>query len=97
MAVFQRGNFFIPRNVELKKWSVIACDQFTSQPEYWHVVENLVGDAPSTLQLILPEVYLNGDYTDRIQKINANMQNYLQQGIFTEYKGVYIYVERTLQ
>lgn len=97
MAVFQRGNFLIPRNVELKKWSVIACDQFTSQPEYWHVVENLVGDAPSTLHLTLPEVYLNGDYTDRIQKINANMQNYLQQGIFTEYKGVYIYVERTLQ
>lgn len=97
MTVFQRGNFLLPFNVELNKWSVIACDQFTSQSEYWHEVENLVGDAPSTLHLTLPEVYLNGEYSDRIQKINANMQNYLQQGIFTEYKDAYIYVERTLQ
>jgi hypothetical protein len=44
--------------LDLHKWAVIACDQFTSQPEYWNEVEQIVGEAPSTLRLILPEVYL---------------------------------------
>ena len=49
---------FAPAGVDLTKWAVIACDQFTSQPEYWEKVEEIVGDAPSTLNLIFPEVYL---------------------------------------
>ncbi|HRJ76257.1 MAG TPA: DUF1015 family protein, partial [Anaerolineales bacterium] len=50
---------YIPKqNIDLTKWSVIACDQFTSEPEYWHEVEKIVGDSVSTLHLILPEVYL---------------------------------------
>jgi hypothetical protein len=44
--------------IDLHRWAVIACDQFTSQPEYWHQVEEIVGDAPSTLDLVLPELYL---------------------------------------
>jgi hypothetical protein len=46
---------------DLYKWSVIACDQYTSQPEYWQETEQIVGDAPSTLQLTLPEVYLESE------------------------------------
>ncbi len=50
---------YLPKKgTNLTKWAVIACDQFTSQPEYWQQVERLVGDSPSTLSLILPEVYL---------------------------------------
>ena len=50
---------YLPRKgTDLTKWAVIACDQFTSQPEYWQEVETLVGNSPSTYNLILPEVYL---------------------------------------
>ena len=50
---------YLPQpGIDLTKWAVIACDQFTSQPEYWQQVEQIVGDAPSTLHLILPEIYL---------------------------------------
>ena len=48
-------------NVDMKKWAVIACDQFTAQPEYWKRVEDYVQDAPSMLRLIYPEIYLNTD------------------------------------
>ncbi|MBQ0108294.1 MAG: DUF1015 domain-containing protein, partial [Phascolarctobacterium sp.] len=78
------------------KWSVIACDQFTSDADYWRQVEQKVGVEPSTLRLILPEIYLNGDYSGRIVDINATMQKYLQDGIFQEYADSYVYVERTL-
>ena len=49
------------KNINPTKWAVIACDQFTSQPEYWEDVANLVGDCPSTLHMILPEVWLHAD------------------------------------
>ena len=51
--IFIPGEFLLPRNTDLARWSVIACDQFTSRPEYWSEVEALVGDAPSTLRLML--------------------------------------------
>ncbi len=60
---------------DLTKWAVIACDQFTSQPEYWHEVEKIVGDAPSTLNLTFPEVYLEkpgGE--ERIRNIQSSMR-----------------------
>ncbi|MDP4092847.1 MAG: DUF1015 family protein, partial [Bacillota bacterium] len=61
--------------LELEKWSVVACDQFTSQPEYWDKVEKLVGGAPSTLNLIFPEVYLGKiDENKKIEKINSTMK-----------------------
>ena len=60
--------------VDKSKWSVIACDQFTSQPNYWEQLDKFVGNAPSTLRLIFPEVYLEGaDKQERIKSINANM------------------------
>jgi hypothetical protein len=80
--------------IDLKKWAVIACDQYTSEPEYWHKVEELVGDSPSTLHLIYPEVYLNApDREIRIARIQSAMKDYLKRGIFRQLSGL-IYVER---
>ena len=54
---FKRANILLPKNAEMEKWAVVACDQYTSEPEYWKEVENIVGDAPSTLKITLPEIY----------------------------------------
>lgn len=82
-------------NVDMSKWSVIACDQFTSQPDYWEQVQNYVGEAYSTLKLIFPEVYLeDSDKEQRIKAINGNMREYLQGEVFDEFQG-FILVERT--
>ena len=74
------------------QWAVVACDQFTSEPEYWEAVERKVGDAPSTLRLILPEVYLE-EQADRIPQINAAMDEYLKD-VLKEHKDCMIYVRR---
>jgi hypothetical protein len=68
---------YLPKpGIDPKKWAVIACDQFTSEPEYWHDVEKIVGDAPSTLNLTFPEVHLEkpGE-TERIQSIQLAMRS----------------------
>jgi len=88
---------YLPRKgTDLTKWAVIACDQFTSQPEYWQEVETLVGDAPSTYNLILPEVYLDkpGELA-RIQFIQDKMHCYLDNNYLEPHEGL-IYVERTV-
>lgn len=93
---FKAADILIPSNVEMEKWSVVACDQYTSEPEYWQETERTVGDAPSALRLILPEVYLeNSDVDERINEIHRSMEKYLSDGIFKEYKNAMIYVERT--
>ena len=79
-----------------EKWSVIACDQFTSEPEYWKITADIVGGSPSSLHLILPEIYLESDTDARISEINDNMRKYLDDGILIEYKNTMIYTERTL-
>lgn len=88
---------YLPKSgIDLTKWAVIACDQFTSQPEYWQEVETLVGSAPSSLNLILPEVYLEKPGVDeRVRKIHASMQDYLENNILQPHEGL-IYVERTI-
>ena len=58
MLPFKRANILLPKDVDMTKWSVVACDQYTSEPEYWSDVEKIVGDRPSTLKLTLPEIYL---------------------------------------
>ncbi len=79
-----------------EEWATVACDQFTSEIEYWNEVEKIVGDKPSALKITLPEVYLeDGDTEKRIADINANMENYLSEGVLKEYKNAMIYVERT--
>ena len=95
MAIFNKADIMLPKNADLTKWSVVACDQYTSQPEYWEKAEKLVGDSPSTLNLVYPEAFLSqGDA--RIEKINETMKNYCEQGLFSTYKDCLIYTERTL-
>jgi len=93
---FKPADILIPgRNTDMYKWSVIACDQYTSEPEYWNSVEEIVGDVPSALRLILPEIYLESDNVDeRIENIHKSMNEYLESGIFDEYKNALVYVER---
>ena len=88
---------YLPKKgIDLTKWAVIACDQFTSQPEYWNDVEKIVGDAPSTLNLTFPEVYLEkpgGE--ERIKNVQASMRKYLEEDILQPHDGL-VYVERTV-
>lgn len=88
---------YIPKpNIDLRKWAVIACDQFTSEPEYWHEVEKIVGDSVSTLHLILPEVYLgNEDKDERVKQIQSTMKKYIKDDLLQLQDGL-IYVERTI-
>lgn len=95
-TAFHNGNILIPdENIDMKKWAVIACDQYTSEPEYWEAVKAQVGDAPSALELILPEIYLEDDNVEqRIDSIHSKMKKALGDGVFKEYKDAMIYVER---
>lgn len=96
MLPLKRAHILLPKDVDMTKWSVVACDQYTSEPEYWKEVEKEVGSTPSTLNLILPELYLEDtDVEDRIKKINKTMEEYLDEDIFNEYKDTMIYLERT--
>ncbi len=82
------------KDLDETKWAVVACDQYTSQPEYWREVERIVGDAPSTLRLIYPEVYLGEAKADqRIEAIRSSMDAYLRDGLLASHDGM-IYVER---
>ena len=93
---FKRGKILLSKNTDMTKWSVVACDQYTSEPEYWNDVEKIVGDAPSTLKLTLPEIYLEDEnVSERIAKINSNMKALLDEDFFNEYKDSMIYLERT--
>ncbi len=94
---FKPANILLPRDCDLSLWSVVACDQYTSRPEYWQRVENRVGRAPSTLRMILPESCLEGPSVETdIMEINNTMSRYLREGRFQELPDALIYVERTL-
>lgn len=81
---------------DMTKWAVVACDQYTSQPDYWAETERIVGDAPSTLRLMLPEMYLEQpDEAQRIAAINATMKQYLESGILQSKGQGFVYVRRT--
>ena len=76
------ADILLPREADMTKWAVVACDQFTSQPDYWRSVEETVGEAPSTLRLILPEAHLNDSGVDmRITAIDEAMDRYLAEGL----------------
>ncbi len=95
--VFFPGDILLPRSADLMRWSVIACDQFSSQPDYWSAAEALIGDQPSTRWLMLPEAYLKTvDIEAETQKINTTMERYQQEQIFECIEDSYIYIERTL-
>ena len=80
------------------KWAVVACDQFTSEPEYWEEAEKIVGDAPSTLRLMLPELYLDGpDEADRIKAVRASMDKYLADGTLRTMEPGCMLIKRTAE
>lgn len=95
--IFQPSEILLPKQDSLEKWSVIACDQFTSDPEYWKNVEELVGTTESSLRLILPEFSLQKDNSDRIAEIHSMMRKYHMGEVFDFYDNALIYVERTLK
>jgi uncharacterized protein (DUF1015 family) len=83
-------------HIDLEKWAVIACDQFTQEPDYWEQVDRYVGERPSTLRLIFPEVYLDAHgKRQRIENIRQAMTAYLETGVFTPPRHAFIYVERS--
>lgn len=90
---FSPADILLPK-ADFENWAVIACDQYTSEPEYWQRVKNAAGDKPSAFNLVLPEVYLSGDNSAYIEQINKNMREYLDKNIFNEYPDALIYVER---
>lgn len=94
---FRLPHLCLPRpGVDLHKWAVVACDQYTSEPAYWEAVAREVGAAPSTLQLIFPEVHLGAaDAPARIARIQAAMRDYLAQGLLVEHAGA-VLVERSV-
>ena len=95
--IFDRADILLPNNCDMTKWSVVACDQFSSQPEYWAALEEATADVPSTLHLMFPEAYLETrDQFAEAEKINAEMQRYLDAGVFRTLEHSYIYLERTL-
>lgn len=90
------ADILLPEGAEYSKWSVVACDQYTSEPEYWKRVSSFVGGAPSALYITLPEVYLEKpDVEQRIREINKKMEEYLHGSLFRECSGSLIYTERT--
>lgn len=97
---FNPANILLPNDgIDMEKWSVIACDQFTSQADYWDAVEKYVADAPSTLNVVFPEIYL-GTTTkqERIKYINNTMDTYLTDGTLKQaVTDGYVLVERTTE
>ena len=98
--IFKRADILLPNFSKdanaMNKWSVIACDQYTQDVEYWENTKNFIGDNPSTLNIIVPEVYLNNsDIDERIKNVNTVMEGYINEGIFKQYANSFIYVERT--
>jgi len=90
------GELLLPgANVDLTAWACVACDQYTSQPEYWREAEALVGEKPSALRLILPEIYLD-EARERIPKIHETMRAYLQNGVLEpRVRQGFVLVERS--
>ncbi len=97
MTAFHRADILLPKlsDSEMTKWSVVACDQYTGELEYWKEVEGIVGGSPSTLNLILPEAFLGDNDEKRIEEINGNMHKYLSRDLFNEYKNSFILLKRT--
>lgn len=86
----------LPKDIDTATWSVVACDQYTQDREYWKAVEKTAGSKNSTLNIILPEVYLgDADKPQRIEKIKSTMRDYISNGVFADAESEFIYIERT--
>lgn len=81
-------------SVDAHRWAVIACDQFTSQPDYWAEVERIVGEAPSTLRMVFPELHLGApDVAERVLACQTTMREYVSSGLLQPHEAI-VYVER---
>ena len=89
-------NILLPnKDVDLKKWTVVACDQYSSEPEYWNEVAECTKDVKSTYKLVFPEAYLeDGRDEEIISSINSHMKEYVEDGTFVEYKDTMIATKR---
>ena len=95
MNTFRNADILLPADADMEKWAVVACDQYTSEPEYWKETEKIAGDSPSTYNFILPEIYLEEEnVSERIKKIQSSMKEALKNNIFKEYRNSMIYLER---
>lgn len=94
---FKPADILLPQNCDMGNWSVIACDQYTSDLAYWNRVKERTNGVPSTLHMILPEAELASADAHRIEQINQTMLAYLNSDVFHEYENAYIYVERTMK
>lgn len=93
---FCKGNILVPNVENMTAWSVIACDQFTSQPKYWHDVAAFVKTQPSTFNMMVPEINLDSEDLDQhIAAVNRAMRTYLRRHLFDEVND-YIYTRRVL-
>ena len=96
--IFCPADILLPKDADMTKWAVIACDQFTSDKAYWDRVRKTAGEAPSTINLILPEAELGSPReAEEVAQINRTMDEYLRDGVFAVYPDSYVYVERTLE
>ena len=97
-SCFGPAHILLPgENIPLEKWGCVACDQFTSDRAYWEQADAAVGGCPSTLRLILPEVYLEDeDAAQRVENIHAAMDEY-SRDVLTRAGDCFVYVERTEQ
>ncbi|MBE7030981.1 MAG: DUF1015 domain-containing protein [Ruminococcaceae bacterium] len=94
--VFSPADILLPQGCDMEKWAVVACDQYTSEPEYWAEADELVGKNPSTLRLMLPELYLESDdVAQRIEAVHTAMEQMLAKDVLQGGEDSYIYVERT--
>lgn len=97
MNAFKPADILLPRVDNMEKWAVIACDQFSSNPAYWERVRATAGDAPSTINLILPEAELGTEQEEaHTALINKTMAKYQEENVFKTYARSFVYVERTL-
>lgn len=96
--IFKPADILLPKAVPTENWCVVACDQYTSEPECWARAQEIAGNFPSALHLVYPECYLKTtDAKSYAAQINKTMKQYLDAGVFRELKNTYLYVERTLQ
>ncbi len=98
MTAFSTADILLPKlsSEEMTKWSVVACDQYTGERDYWEKTAEIVGNSPSTLKLILPEVFLaDGDEEERVAKINSTMNEYLRSDLFDLHKNCFVLTKRT--
>lgn len=93
---FGSTNILLPKSGEYDKWAIIACDQFTSDKNYWERVYEFVDDTPSTLRLVIPEIHLEDNTQGRIRDVHNTMDAYLSRNLFAEHCDAFVYVERTL-